>query len=332
MYSGPSGRFGVHIDTPCSRRQFGSLVVCLPVEHKGGQLKVRHEGEEMTFDWSTSRDNRDHASIRWAAFYSDCEHEVLEVTSGHRITLTYNLYAISGTGRLTGMASPAVDPTHLPLFQTIKAILDQDPFGGQGDGHSHPSLQDQGFSLLTRHTHTGGCLGFPCTHFYPYNNEAGTPLPDTLKGVDAVLWETFQALGFDPEVAPVMKLDNDDREEIMKLCENPAPPTRANTLVDSLASPPYTWIIGHNFGLNTHRVYWMDTIEDQDNFYQSWGYYNMLPILWFAEPKQWELQVIYRGAVSRIPKSIFPVIQLTICHRTLIISTWTIIIQPAPSW
>lgn len=110
-------------------------MVCLPVEHEGGQLKVRHEGKEMTFDWSTSRDDSDHAGIRWAAFYSDCEHEVLEVTSGHRVTLTYNLYAVRGVGRLTGV-SPTLDPTHLPLYQAIEAMLGKDPFGGQGESYN----------------------------------------------------------------------------------------------------------------------------------------------------------------------------------------------------
>jgi hypothetical protein len=32
--------------------------------------------------------------VRWTAFYSDCLHEVEPVTSGYRVTLTYNLYGI----------------------------------------------------------------------------------------------------------------------------------------------------------------------------------------------------------------------------------------------
>jgi hypothetical protein len=35
VYSGPSGMFKPHIDTPRGRTQFGSLVVCLPTEFKG---------------------------------------------------------------------------------------------------------------------------------------------------------------------------------------------------------------------------------------------------------------------------------------------------------
>jgi hypothetical protein len=35
VYSGPSGKFKPHVDTPRSDRQMGSLVVSLPVKHKG---------------------------------------------------------------------------------------------------------------------------------------------------------------------------------------------------------------------------------------------------------------------------------------------------------
>jgi hypothetical protein len=54
----------------------------------GGALAVRHRGQEVLFDWSSKKPG----SIQWAAFFSDCEHEVLEAMEGHRITLTYNLY------------------------------------------------------------------------------------------------------------------------------------------------------------------------------------------------------------------------------------------------
>ncbi|KAK4196281.1 putative 2og-fe oxygenase family protein [Triangularia verruculosa] len=73
VYEGPSGHFKAHVDTPRSKSQFGSLVICLPAEHSGGELEVRHKGKMMTFDWSTKSSKGN--AVQWAAFYSDCEHE-----------------------------------------------------------------------------------------------------------------------------------------------------------------------------------------------------------------------------------------------------------------
>lgn len=96
VYSAPSGRFQKHVDTPRGATQFGSLVVCLPVAHQGGQLLISHKKHTSTFDWSDDNPN----SIQWTAFYSDCEHEVLPVPSGHRVTLTYNLYVCERIGSI----------------------------------------------------------------------------------------------------------------------------------------------------------------------------------------------------------------------------------------
>jgi hypothetical protein len=124
----------VHVDTPRSELQFGSLVVCLPCEHEGGQLVVRHQGQEMTFDWSgTSRD------INWAAFYSDCEHEVLEVTSGHRITLTYNLYMRRGLGEMAGH-SETLDARQLSMYKEVKTALAKPDFMAEGKDDSPANL------------------------------------------------------------------------------------------------------------------------------------------------------------------------------------------------
>ena len=128
VYSGPSGKFESHVDTPRALSQICSLVIALPVAHQGGELVVRKGGKEVFFDWSS--DTVDEAPvIKCAAFYSDCEHEVLEVKSGHRVTLTYNLYStIPVSDQLAGNSDGLLDPTHLPLYEPLKLTLDTPSF------------------------------------------------------------------------------------------------------------------------------------------------------------------------------------------------------------
>ncbi len=84
---------------------------------------LRHQGREQVFDWSG---NSGRTAVQWAAFYSDCEHEVLEVTSGHRITLTYNLYA-------TCWANAAwIDTKQVELFRMLQQSLQVPAFCKDG--------------------------------------------------------------------------------------------------------------------------------------------------------------------------------------------------------
>lgn len=97
--------------------------------HERGQLTVNNNGaasENVIFDWSTT-DDAAPAEIKWAAFYSDCEHEVHEVNSGHRVTLTYSLYLTRDAGHLAG-ASPVLESTQLPLYEGLQTALDNPGF------------------------------------------------------------------------------------------------------------------------------------------------------------------------------------------------------------
>ncbi|KAJ5193865.1 Oxoglutarate/iron-dependent dioxygenase [Penicillium cf. griseofulvum] len=177
VYSGPSGLFRKHVDTPRSPSQIGSLVVCLPSYFKGGNLVVRHEGKQVAFDWS----HQSASTIQWAAFYSDCEHEIETITEGDRITLTYNLYVTEPVG---GSIPPSliVDPKSLPLYCFLKELI-----------------IDPGFMKK------GGAFGFYCSHAYPHtSNEARMLLPRALKGADLVLYSVFKSLGIHIDVVPVI--------------------------------------------------------------------------------------------------------------------------------
>lgn len=127
VYSGPSGLFQKHVDTPRSKSQIGSLVVCLPSAFKGGNLIVRHKGKEIDFDW----EHQSADVIQWAAFYSDCEHEIKTITEGERITLTYNLY-IAEPLEADAPAS-LVDAKRLVLYRELKSTLQNPGFMPKGD-------------------------------------------------------------------------------------------------------------------------------------------------------------------------------------------------------
>jgi hypothetical protein len=88
---------------------------------------VRHAEHLRAFDWGVGVDGKTKPAVQWAAFYSDCEHEVLEVTQGYRITLTYNLYHAPGIGDLAGN-SVALDTTSVPLFPCVQDVLKRDDF------------------------------------------------------------------------------------------------------------------------------------------------------------------------------------------------------------
>ncbi|OQD67640.1 hypothetical protein PENPOL_c003G00358 [Penicillium polonicum] len=181
VYSGPSGLFRQHVDTPRSQSQIGSLVVCLPSPFKGGNLVVQHEGKQVAFDWS----HQSASAIQWAAFYSDCEHQIETVTEGERITLTYNLYVTEPVG---GSIPPSliVDPKSLSLHSFLKELV-----------------MEPGFMK------EGGAFGFYCSHAYPHtSDEAPMLLPRALKGADLVLYSVFKSLGIQINVVPVVMEDD----------------------------------------------------------------------------------------------------------------------------
>ena len=84
--------FVSHRDTEKSAGMFGTLVVVLPSIYAGGELVVRHQGREAKLDMR----REDPSEAAFAAFYADCLHEVLPITSGCRLTLIYNLVRKAG--------------------------------------------------------------------------------------------------------------------------------------------------------------------------------------------------------------------------------------------
>ena len=113
---GPGGFFKPHVDTPSlsAARMLGTAVVALPGDFSGGALRVCAAAghlpvsapgtpaiHEVVYDWgvppaeSAVRNKRQHqpGALPFAAFFGDCVHEVLPVTAGYRITVTFGIVA-----------------------------------------------------------------------------------------------------------------------------------------------------------------------------------------------------------------------------------------------
>src|SRR5271156_2668537 len=134
--------FAGHRDTEKSPGMFATLVIVLPSACSGGELVVRHGGREAKLDMRAA----DPSEIAFAAFYADCVHEVLPVTSGCRLALVYNLTRRGKRGALA-------PPSHEREQAAAAAMLSE--WAGRGDPtkivylveHAYPQAE-LGFAAL----------------------------------------------------------------------------------------------------------------------------------------------------------------------------------------
>ncbi|KAF9442838.1 hypothetical protein P691DRAFT_797966 [Macrolepiota fuliginosa MF-IS2] len=167
---GEGSFFKPHQDTPRGKDMFGSLVLVLPFEHAGGNLLLRHRGQEFNFDGASLLKSSPPGSVAYVAFFSDVEHEVAKVTSGHRVTITYNLYFDPDKGPPVTKSVPGAQPHH-PLWVALKDCLADEKFK-----KDHPYI------------------GFGLSHGYPFKSAIERPKKLHLKGNDATLIQTLSEL------------------------------------------------------------------------------------------------------------------------------------------
>ncbi|KAF9528390.1 hypothetical protein CPB83DRAFT_894426 [Crepidotus variabilis] len=158
---GPGAFFKAHVDTLRSDKMFSSLVVVLPTVHEGGSLTFRRNGNEWT----------------------DVEHEVAPVTSGYRVTLTYNLYFQKNAQPTAAITGVTPDPG---LTQSLELVFEDPTF-----------------------LPNGGLLGLGLSHKYPFDHKS-TILTDILqwwKDPDAGLKQLCERLSLKVAVKAVYQED-----------------------------------------------------------------------------------------------------------------------------
>ncbi|KAI7962189.1 hypothetical protein MJO28_000283 [Puccinia striiformis f. sp. tritici] len=110
----PGGRSEPQTDLERTKGMFGTLMICLPSAHKGGEVLAKHKGGSVVLG------NSD-ATPSFSCWYSDVSHEVLPVQSGYRCVLIYNLAIKPGSTRPT--ASSLHDLKEAPLRNTLECWL-----------------------------------------------------------------------------------------------------------------------------------------------------------------------------------------------------------------
>src|SRR5713226_3732613 len=161
---------------------FGSLVIVFPTPHEGGALLLRHRGHEWSFNSGQELAAEHQPTIGYVAFFSDIEHEVAPVVSGHRITITYNLY-FDDDGPISANDTASDNNRFPPLARASNEHIFREAFNSL---LANPEFLED-----------GGTLGFGLRHIYPIKKSI-QHVYSVLKGSDAVVYESVRALGFQP--------------------------------------------------------------------------------------------------------------------------------------
>ncbi|EJD46043.1 hypothetical protein AURDEDRAFT_164700 [Auricularia subglabra TFB-10046 SS5] len=162
--------------TPCSDDAFGSLVLSFPVKHEGGALVLRHGGNEFTHD-AAGVNYTSPNQVSWIAFYNDVGREVLPVTSGHSVTITYNLYFTNSPAD-SGLAMNAVEAALRKCVRSESFL----PYGGR-----------LGFGLQHQYRIPSDMAGAQSVRYL-------MDLYSALKGIDRALHDACDELDLCPSV------------------------------------------------------------------------------------------------------------------------------------
>ncbi|KZT24053.1 hypothetical protein NEOLEDRAFT_1135586 [Neolentinus lepideus HHB14362 ss-1] len=206
---GPGSFFKAHKDTPRAENMFGSLVVVYPTPHEGGALILRHRGKKWEFDSGKILATQNEPRLSYIAFYADVEHEVTTVTSGYRITLTYDLYFTD--------PDPA-EETRGPSI--IRRPISKDPRESEFRNVLERSLDDPDFMP------DGGTLGFGLKYQYPVkdgmNKILDVPINSVsralrcLRGSDAMVMNVAKELSLKASLHILYAYDGDDSVVMME--------------------------------------------------------------------------------------------------------------------
>ncbi|KAI5481219.1 hypothetical protein MNV49_005654 [Pseudohyphozyma bogoriensis] len=196
-----------HIRNSCWSNSFFPPLQAKQGDEETEQKRARtsaHQVQEVKFDWSAAAKD---GKASWLFFYSDCNHAVLPVTSGTRLTLSYDIY----TSSRIPSAAVSTYANH-PLYEHLKRLVESPSFlpeGGRvaiGLQHGYPTgegLEEKFESEFDEDRDER------LTRYYD-------ALPSFLKGVDREVYGIVKGLGIPVEFRAVFEcsdVEADDTKE-----------------------------------------------------------------------------------------------------------------------
>jgi len=231
---GEGGFFKPHRDTPVdSKRSVATLVICLPSKFEGGEFIVQRKNSKIkVFDWA--KHSGDENVIQWAAFFTDCVHEVKPVTKGNEFNwkgmkfLTF-LFPITTGWRVTVTYTIALEQ-YGNLYGDGHSVVDEEWEKSSPDDYPLDDVLPHLRQAVKRLK--GNRLGFLLSHKY---TQPGLS-KEMLKGVDQMIWDTLSSItgcicrllpvveyesSSPPDTKKVFAFTNDDLDWLAKLREDP---------------------------------------------------------------------------------------------------------------
>lgn len=174
------GHFAPHKDTPRTGDQLGTLIVELPMAHRGGELVVTDGDTSESFVWG----DPEPAIVRWVALFGDVDHSIQRVTSGTRLTAVYTLRYRTADRLDASQRSraDAITDAAIALYESFPA---------------------------------GTTLAIPCGRMIVTARDDRFPLaPTVLRGADRVIAAAFARAGCAVEVDSCIVLADDDDQTL----------------------------------------------------------------------------------------------------------------------
>lgn len=191
---GPGGHFAAHVDTPHGPRHVGSAILQLPTPFTGGKLVVEHMGERREVGPGPA----------FAAWYTDCQHWVEKVETGHRIVLQYDIIVPDHALMVDGAIALPVPAQNSDAEEASSSMEDEGsvyPYGTLAHVRMTDAQMAEIVGAVGVEQLAGRNVALLLQH--RYLSEEGLSV-DTLKGMDRVVYNLLSAANVELQLSPLV--------------------------------------------------------------------------------------------------------------------------------